>query len=138
MDAVSRKILEIDDNQLYSYDGNYSRYLTSRAERENSNARQNDRIKNILRNESEWIKRGPRARAGKDKKRKEKYFDLKNRVTAERESSAAFEVSGKRLGGKILEISNVEKSFSAITAVRDFSFSFKKGQGRDTWSEWKR
>ena len=127
MDAVSRKILEIDDNKLYSYDGNYSRYLSSRAERENSNARQNDRIKNILRNESEWIKRGPRARAGKDKKRKEKYFDLKNRVSAERESSAAFEVAGKRLGGKILEISNVEKSYPGITAVRDFSFSFKKG-----------
>ena len=127
MDAVCGKILEIEDKTLYSYDGNYSRYLVTRFERENSRARENDRIKNILRNESEWIKRGPRARAGKDKKRKERYFDLKMRLTGEKESSASFQVSGKRLGGKILDMMDIEKKYPGITAVSDFTFSFKKG-----------
>ena len=127
MDSVCGKIFEIDDRTLNTYNGNYSRYLITKAERENSKAKEADRIRNILRNESEWIKRGPRARAGKDKKRKERYFDLRNRITADKESSAALEVSGKRLGGKILDIKSVEKKYSGRTVISDFSFSFNKG-----------
>ena len=127
MDSVCSRILEIDDNTLYSYDGNYSGYLASRTERENSKAKETDRIRNILRNESEWIKRGPRARAGKDKKRKERFFDLKNRQEGEKAVSSSFEVSGKRLGGKILDLKSIEKNYPDITPVRDFTFSFKKG-----------
>ena len=127
MDSVCEKIFEIDEKNLYIYNGNYSRYLITRSERENSKEKEADRIRNILRNESEWIKRGPRARAGKDKKRKERYFDLRNRISSEKESSAALEVSGKRLGGKILDVSGVEKIYSGKTVVSDFSFSFKKG-----------
>ena len=127
MDSVCKKIFEIDEKKLSIYDGDYSRYLITKSERENSKAKEADRIKNILRNESEWIKRGPRARAGKDKKRKERYFDLRSRITAEKEASAALEVSGKRLGGKILDIAGAEKKYSGKTVVNDFSFSFKKG-----------
>ena len=110
MDSVCSRILEIDDNTLYSYDGNYSGYLASRTERENSKAKETDRIRHILRNESEWIKRGPRARAGKDKKRKERFFDLKNRQEGEKAVSSSFEVSGKRLGGKILDLKSMKKT----------------------------
>ncbi len=127
MDAVCSRILEIDDNTLYSYNGNYSGYLSARSDRENSRVRGNERIRSILRTESEWIKRGPKARAGKDRKRKERYFDLRESLTADKASSSSFEVAGKRLGGKILDITDVEKKYPGITAVTAFTFSFRKG-----------
>lgn len=127
MDSVCGRIMEIDDNTLYIYEGNYTDYVTSRALRENSKAKESDRINNILRNEAEWIKRGPRARAGKDKKRKERFFDLMNRVEGEKAVSAAFSVKGKRLGGKILELEDIGKKYPGINAVDNFTFSFRKG-----------
>ena len=128
MDSVCSRILEIDDNTLYSYDGNYSGYLASRTERENSKAKETDRIRNILRNESEWIKRGPRARAGKDKKRKERFFDLKNRQgKGKRQFLHHLKCQGKGSAEKFLTLKVLKKNYPDITPVRDFTFSFKKG-----------
>ena len=76
MDSVCNTIFEIDNQKLYTYEGNYSRYLELKAQREEAEERAADRINNFLRNELDWIQRGPRARAGKDKKRKNKFFDV--------------------------------------------------------------
>ena len=127
MDSVCSRIIEIDERQLYSYDGNYSRYIELKSMRDSAEEKKADRISNILRNEAEWIMRGPRARAGKDKKRKERFFDLMDSRPAAKSDSDSFSVEGRRLGGKILELENVGKSFGTQKLFEDFSFSFKKG-----------
>lgn len=127
MDAVSTKIFEIDDNSLFIYEGNYTAYVTEKAERDAANSRAQDRIKNILRNEAQWIMRGPRARAGKDKKRKQNYFDLMEKREGPKAESSSFGVESTRLGGKILEIEKVSKSWDGKPCIKDFSFAFTKG-----------
>ncbi|HAK45037.1 MAG TPA: ABC transporter ATP-binding protein, partial [Spirochaeta sp.] len=127
MDAVCSRILEIEDKTIYSYDGNYSRFLELKALRQEAREKGEGRINNILRNEAEWIKRGPRARAGKDKKRKERFFQLKELVPQSTAVSDTFSVAGKRLGSKIIEIEKVEKSWDDCLIISDFSYSFKKG-----------
>jgi len=127
MDSVCNKIFEIDKQSLYIYEGNYTSYVSAKAEREAANSRAQDRISNILRNEAQWIMRGPRARAGKDKKRKEKFFDLMDKRESARPESSSFGVEGKRLGGKIIEIEGVSKAWDGADYITDFSFGFKKG-----------
>ena len=127
MDSVCNTIFEIDNQKLYTYEGNYSRYLELKAQREEAEERAADRINNFLRNELDWIQRGPRARAGKDKKRKNKFFDVLNSRPEKKAETDGFSVEGKRLGGKILDIESAGKSFGDIRPVSDFSFSFRKG-----------
>ena len=127
MDSVCNTIFEIEDKKLYSYEGNYSRFLELKTQREESDARAADRVNNFLRNEIEWIKRGPRARAGKDKKRKNKFFEVLNSRPEKKAETDTFSVEGKRLGGKIMELEGVSKNFGETCPVRDFTFSFRKG-----------
>ncbi|MBI9105451.1 MAG: ABC-F family ATP-binding cassette domain-containing protein [Spirochaetales bacterium] len=127
MDSICNKIFEIDEEKLFIYDGNYSDYLGFKAMRTSAKEKEADKISNILRNEAEWIKRGPRARAGKDKKRTERFFDLMDRRESVRPESASFGVESKRLGGKILEIEEVSHSWGSLDLIKNFSFGFKKG-----------
>ncbi len=127
MDSVCSRIFEIEDNELYTYDGNYSFYLSSRAVRDNSRIKENDRIKNILRNEEDWIKRGPRARGGKDRGRKARFFSLLEKKGEELPVTSSFSVIEKRLGGRILDLADICKCYGNKKPVDNFSFSFKKG-----------
>ena len=127
MDRICSRIFEVEDQRLYTYDGNYTYYVEAKAEREAQKVRAGERLDNILRNEAEWIKRGPRARAGKDKKRKERFFSLKERVEPVKRSSSPLAVESRRLGGKIMEIEDVAQSWGGNCYIRDFSFSFRKG-----------
>ena len=72
LDAVCTAIMEIDGRRIRKYTGSYSRYLELRAEREEARERAEERRSSILRGELEWLKRGPRARTGKDKSRKQR------------------------------------------------------------------
>ena len=127
MDSVCSSVMEIENGNLYTYKGNYSLYLQQKADRENARQKAAARTENFLRNEVEWILRGPRARAGKDKKRTARFFDLKNSRPEKQTESDDFSVEGRRLGGKILELENVGKSYGDNRLFSGFSFSFKKG-----------
>ena len=77
LDRICNKIIEIDNEQIYSYDGNYDYYLRRRQERIEAMTEELARVKNTLRREQEWMNRQPQARAGKAKYRIDQFYDLK-------------------------------------------------------------
>jgi len=90
--------------------------------------REQDRLNTVLRREFEWLKRGPRARAGKDRGRKDRIIDMMDQQTSEAQQSAEFSVNDRRLGKKILDLVNISKSYDGIKVVKPFSYKFRKGE----------
>jgi ATP-binding cassette subfamily F protein uup len=128
LDSICTGILEIDNERLYKYDGNYSVFLERKALRENIEKREQDRLNTILRREFEWLKRGPRARAGKDKGRKDRIVNMMDMQTSEEQQSAEFSVNDRRLGKKVLDLVNISKSYSGKKVIKPFSYKFRKGE----------
>jgi ABC transport system ATP-binding/permease protein len=128
LDAVCTSIMEIDARRISFYEGNYSRYLELRAEREEHAARAEARRVTILRGELEWLKRGPRARTGKDKHRKARARDLMDSALQKELSMQEFSSSHRRLGKKVLELTGVAKSFDGRAVIAPFTYSFRRGE----------
>lgn len=128
LSAVTNVIFELDGTRFYRHVGTFESYLENRAERRRLYEREMERKENILRRELEWLKRGPKARTGKDKGRKERAYALMEEVKRKKiEEKGNFESNARRLGKKILEIKGVSKSYGERTLFKDFSFSFNKG-----------
>src|SRR5208337_2800338 len=128
LDGVCTAIMEISDRAIFKYAGNYSSYLERRAEREELRERAEQRRGAILRGELEWLKRGPRARTGKDKGRKQRIEDLRDsRVQAEM-SMREFTSTHRRLGKKVLEMQAVKKGYDGRQVLQAFTYSFRRGE----------
>lgn len=128
LNAVCSQIIEIDRHSIYTHPGNYTAFLERRAARIEALQKEQDRIKTILRRELEWLKRGPKARAGKDSSRKDRISQmLDSQEVIEQAGPANFTSITRRLGKKILEVDNISKSFNGREIVKNFSFSFNKG-----------
>lgn len=128
LDELCTGILEIDDQSLFRYEGNYSRYLQSKAQRETVQRREQERLNTILKKEMEWLKRGPRARAGKDRGRKNRLFNMMDQQTSEDIQSAQFSVSERRLGKRVVDLINVSRSFDSRIVIKPFSYKFRRGE----------
>jgi ABC transport system ATP-binding/permease protein len=128
LDIVASRIYELEDETLYRYDGNYSYYIAKREERLAARLRQKEKLASIMRGELEWLKRGPKARTGKDKKRSARIIDLMNSEEAEEQALSEFSVSHRRLGKKVLELKNLTKSYDGRRIISPFTYSFKRGE----------
>lgn len=126
-DEVCGKIWELDDQTIYPHEGGYSTYLSRRAERIEDARNRQVKIANILRTELDWLSRGPKARGGKDKKRKERIYDLLDEQTKENTGKIEFSIKSGRTVKRLLEAENVSVSFDKKTIIRDFSFEFLPG-----------
>ncbi len=127
LDAVTNVIVEIDQGQLYRYQGNYGYFLEKKGEREAQQTAETEKARNLMRKELEWMRRMPKARGTKAKYRVDAFYDLQAKAAGTK-AAAQMELSvqTKRLGGKIIELENVSKSFDGKVLVRDFSHVFKK------------
>ena len=128
LDSVCTGIMELDKGRIYKYPGNYSTFLERREIRLSTEQNEQVKIKSILRRELEWLSRGPKARASKDKKRKMRIEDLMDKKIQKEQEISEFSSSNKRLGKKILELENIEKSYNNETVISPFSYKFKKGE----------
>jgi ATP-binding cassette subfamily F protein uup len=138
LDAVCNSIYELEYQKLTLYEGNFSRYLEKKAIAEEIRANTDARIESVLRSEREWLHRGPQARGTKAQARIDSIHEKMNRLRMSKEELAqnkefAFEVTGRRLGGKILEVESISKSWpkpdgSRKKVIDDFSYVFKKGE----------
>ena len=128
LDAVCTAILEIDARRIYKYPGNYSEYLERKAERAEALERAEQRRTTILRGELEWLKRGPRARTGKDKGRKERIQDLLDAGMQKENALRQFSSTHRRLGKKVLELQGIAKSYGGKEVIRPFTYSFRRGE----------
>ena len=138
LDRVVNKIIEVDKGKIYEYEANYSRFLELKAEREESKLTEERKIQAFLRKEYEWIKRGARARATKEKKRVEKYEELTSREKVV-QKNLVIESAKSRLGNKTIELIAVSKSYDkplfknfSINVERDARVGFigKNGSGK--------
>jgi ATP-binding cassette subfamily F protein uup len=128
LDAVCTAIMEIDGRQVRKYPGGYERYLELRAEREEAQQRAEQRRISILRRELEWLKRGPRARTGKDKSRKQRARDLLDSGIQREMSIREFSSAYRRQGTKVLELQDVRCSFGGRQVILPFTYSFRRGE----------
>lgn len=127
LDRVCNKILEIDNRQIYGYDGNYEYYLRRREERIEAMSAELSKIKNTLRREQEWMSRQPQARAGKAKYRIDQYYDLKKRSQVDlSQRNVNIDVKSTYIGSKIFEAENISKRFGDKIILKNFSYVFSR------------
>ncbi len=127
LDRVCNEIIEMEDNQIYSYQGNYSYFLEKREERIQMQQASVLKAKNQLRTEIEWMRRMPKARSHKAKYRVDSFQDLKEKASQNyQEEKVELSVKSSRLGKKIVEINKVSKSFPGVKLIEDFSYKFQR------------
>ncbi|HWR39171.1 MAG TPA: ABC-F family ATP-binding cassette domain-containing protein [Patescibacteria group bacterium] len=126
LDRVTNRMIEIDAGSFYSYAGNYSSYLESKAEREERQESSERKRLNLLRNELAWIRRGAKARSTKQKARIERFEELN--AAAPQAGAGRLEIvaGASRLGRKIIALDKVCKAFDGVPVVRDFSYTVLK------------
>lgn len=128
LDAVCNNIYELNRNKVKLYTGNYSTYLEKKACEAEIEANTERRIESVLRFERDWLLRGPCARGTKAKARIQRDMALINREKFTEDRGFSFEVAGRRLGGKILELHDISKSFGGKDIIKNFSYKFSKGE----------
>lgn len=129
LDRVCNEIIEIDLRKIYSYKGGYSYFLTKREERLNAQQQEADRATNLLRKETEWMRRQPQARATKSKSRIDAYYELEKKSKLERDKKKLeLSVKAQYIGKKIFEAKNVAKAFDDVTILNDFNYTFTRFQ----------
>ena len=127
LDRVCNVILELADNELYRYEGNYEYFLEKKQSREYSAKMNSEKAKNLLKTELEWMRRMPKARRHKAKSRIESFYDLKEKAANRPdEKSININVNISRMGSKILEIKNVSKSYGDKLILNDFTYLFNR------------
>lgn len=141
LDAVCNNIYELARNKIKFYTGNYSTYLEKKQTEAQIEANTERRIESVLRFERDWLMRGPCARGTKAKARIQRDQALINREKFSADKGFTFEVEGRRLGGKILELHKITKNFqkgfassgkssleNSFPVLKDFSYNFNKGE----------
>lgn len=126
LDRVSNKIIELDRGNLYSYEGNYTKYLEKKVERIEIEKNQEAKRQSLIRNELKWVKRGAKARTTKQKARLDRFEELVNKEYVENNTDIKINYVGSRLGKKIIEIENLNKSFDNKVIVNNFNYIFTK------------
>ncbi len=127
LEAVTSEIIELDNANLYKYQGNYSYFLEKKEERHAQEAASTDKAKNLMRKELEWIRRQPKARGTKAKYRIDAFYELKEKASAvQTEQKLELQVKTTRQGNKVLEIDAIIKNYGNKTIIDNFTYIFKK------------
>ena len=129
LDAVCDIIWEIEDFNLYVHNGSYGTYLENKIIREDNLNSTIDKAQNLYRKELEWMRRQPKARTTKSKSRQSDFYETeKVAKTDTRKEKLELDFEMKRLGNKILELKNIDKSFGDKRLLKDFSYQFQRGE----------
>lgn len=127
LDRICSHIIEIDQEQIFNYVGNYDYYLKKRSERIEAMAAELAKIKNTLRREQDWMNRQPQARAGKAKYRIDAFYELKERSQINlTEKNINLDVKSSYIGSKIFEAVNVTKSYDDKIIINNFTYNFAR------------
>lgn len=128
LDRVCNEIIELDDKTLYRYRGNYSYFLEKREMRIQNRNAYVEKTKELLKKELDWIKRSPMARTSKSKSRIDKYEKTKQEISSlnVQDEMSDINIKTTRLGKKILDLYNLNKSFEDLKILDDFTYRFKR------------
>jgi len=127
LDRVCSVILELDDQTIYTYRGNYSYYLEKRQERLDNRRTEIARANNLYRTELEWMRRMPQARGHKARYREEAFYELE-KVAKQRIEERQIRLKSRNvyIGSKIFECQYVSKSFDDKVILKDFYYNFSR------------
>lgn len=127
LDKVCNKIIEIDREKLYAYDGNYDYFLRKRDERHENLSAELAKVKNLLRTELEWMRRQPQARGSKAKYRIDNFHDLEKRSHLNlQEKNVRLGMASSYIGSKIFEAHDVAKSFGDKKILNGWNYTFAR------------
>jgi ATP-binding cassette subfamily F protein uup len=127
LDRVCNQIIEIDQQQIFEYKGNYSYYLEKRDERVSAQNAEIDRANNLLRKELEWMRRQPQARGTKAKSRIDAFYDLEKKAKQVRDAGdVQLQMKGSYIGNKIFEAQHIYKAFGDVRILEDFNYVFAR------------
>ncbi|MDD2285039.1 MAG: ABC-F family ATP-binding cassette domain-containing protein [Paludibacter sp.] len=144
LDRVCTNILELDQQQLFQYSGNYSYYLEKRQERMEAFNAETERANNLYRKELDWMRRQPQARATKAKSRIDRFYDIEDRAKQKlNQDKVQLDVKASYLGSKIFEAKYVSKAYGDYKILDQFYYNFaryekmgiigKNGTGKTTF-----
>ena len=132
LDRVCSVILELDDQTVYTYRGNYSYYLEKRQERIDNRRAEIARANNLYRTELEWMRRMPQARGHKARYREEAFYELE-KIAKQRIEERQVRLKSRNvyIGSKIFECQYVSKAFErpeaeSLTILKDFYYNFSR------------
>ena len=136
LDRVCTTIMELDEESLYTYRGNYAYFLEKRDERLNVERSEVARANNLYRTELDWMRRMPQARGHKARYREEAFYELEQQAKRRiEEQQVRLEMKSSYIGSKIFEAQYVSKSFPVSSApdpterkviLKDFYYNFSR------------
>ncbi|ACD53332.1 UNVERIFIED_ORG: ABC transporter [Clostridium botulinum] len=124
LDRVTNRIIELDRGNLYTYPGNYTAFLEKKVERLETEQVKEEKRDALIRNELKWVRRGAKARTTKQKARLQRFDELVNTKSIEIKDNVDISFVGSRLGKKIVELYDVNKSFGKKQIIKDFNYLF--------------
>ena len=128
LDDITGWILELDRGRGIPYEGNYSSWLEQKAKRLAHEAREDKAKQKTLERELEWMRQGAKARQAKSKARIQAYEELAGQSERERIARAQIVIpNGQRLGGKVIEVENLQKAMGDKLLIENLSFSLPPG-----------
>jgi ATP-binding cassette subfamily F protein uup len=129
LDSVCNAIFELHAGKLFRHQGNYAYFLEKKSERLDNEGVTREKEGQFLKRELEWMRRSPKARTTKSKSRIQRFDDRKEGISGyRRDQEIEFAVKQQRIGGKVLEMKKVSKSFENLPILKGFDYTFKKGE----------
>lgn len=129
LDAVCDEIWELEREYMYVYKGDYENYMEKKAARIDSEQASIDKARNQYRKELEWMRKQPKARTTKSKSRQDHFYEVEARAKQKIEDAKLqLDVKMSRLGGKVVEMKKVYKSYGDLSILKGFDYTFTKGE----------
>lgn len=129
LDTVCNEIVELAEEKIFVYKGDYDYFLEQKSLRHEVQASELQKDKNIFRKELEWMRKQPKARTTKSKSRQDAFVEVENRVSKkDATAEVSLQVKMTRMGGKVLEMKKVYKSYGDKVIMKGFDYTFKKGE----------
>ena len=127
LDRVCQEILEMENNILFRYKGNYQYFLAKRSERIELDLIQNDKAGAFLKKELDWVNRMPQARSSKARYRIDSFYKLKEETKRAYQAELSdINITASRLGKKVVDILGISKSFDHLQLFNNFSYKFQR------------
>ncbi len=125
LDQVTNRIIEIDRAGISNYSGNYAYFLQKKTEAEDSELSSQHKQKGRLRRELEWLKQGPKARSTKQKARIDRIKAMQSEEVRSQTGKVEITTASRRIGKKVIELTDICKSYAERTLIKDFSYIFQ-------------
>ncbi|MFV0501043.1 MAG: ABC-F family ATP-binding cassette domain-containing protein [Bacteroidales bacterium] len=129
LDNVCSDICEMENGNIYRYKGDYNYFIEKKAEKDYNERIEIEKARNLYKKELEWMRRMPKARTTKSKARIDSFYQIKSVANKKIDfENPELSIRAQRIGEKILELSNICKSYNDKTLLKDFTYTFKKGE----------